>query len=254
MAVLTAYFDEAGTDSSKPAVAVGCYVATNEQWKYFNTDWQWLKDWQEIKKYFHRTDQESYWEHEETKDWDRNRQITVYQAQHAFIHAYTLKGFAGTVIKEDYDDVIEGVDREALGNAYEFCLRHCLGRLAEFLAQRPNDEITYIIESGAEGEPHLKKAFDVLFASPEHRRSLRLKDINSWGFVGKKAAMPLQAADALAYEAAKEMENRFGLVKRDTRKSFLDLYRHGIDELHWWQREALIKLREQVHASLPKPD
>src|SRR5580698_3583969 len=78
VAVLTAYFDEAGTDSSKPAVAVGGYIATREQWACFNRDWLWLKDWSGVGEFFKRTDQESYWLHDKTKDWDRRKQITVY--------------------------------------------------------------------------------------------------------------------------------------------------------------------------------
>jgi hypothetical protein len=64
VASLAAYFDEAGTDASKPAVAVACYVATAVQWKCFNVDWHWLRDWSGVKKYFHRTDQESFWLHD----------------------------------------------------------------------------------------------------------------------------------------------------------------------------------------------
>ncbi|MGD0117697.1 MAG: hypothetical protein ABSD30_06510 [Candidatus Binatus sp.] len=52
MALLTAYFDEAGTDPAKPAVAVGCYIATCDQWKRFNQDWQWLKEWSGVKDFF----------------------------------------------------------------------------------------------------------------------------------------------------------------------------------------------------------
>jgi Protein of unknown function (DUF3800) len=249
VAVLTAYFDESGTDETKPAVSVGCYLATEAQWKCFNRDWKWLLDWSGIKSYFHRTDQESFWLHEETKDWDREKQITVYQAQHAFIHAYTLRGFAGTVIKTEYDEAIVGADRQAVGDAYEFCLRHCLAGIARFLVDRPTDEIVYVIESGADEEKHLGRAFDLFLTDPECKQMFRLKQRDSWAFVSKERAIPLQAADALAFEVAKEMESRFGPIKRSTRKSFLDLFRgRETDEIAWWPRSKLINVAKMARA------
>jgi hypothetical protein len=257
VAVLTAYFDEAGTDVKKPAVAVGCYIATCDQWKRFNQDWQWLKDRSGVKTYFRRTDQESFWLHDETKHWDREMQIAVYQAQHAFIHAYTLAGWSGSVIKSDYDDAIQGRDRTALGTPYEFCLRHCMAGVVRFLKERPiEDEILYVIESGAEGEGHLKEAFNKFLANPELKESHRLKSADSWAFVSKKKGMPLQAADALAYEASKEMENRFGETKRWTRKSFLDLVRRedDTDQIAWYPKEKLVEMTELVHADARWPE
>jgi hypothetical protein len=249
VAVLTAYFDESGTDVTKPAVSVGCYIATQAQWKCFNRDWQWLLNWSGIESYFHRTDQESFWLHEETKDWDRDKLIAVYQAQHAFIHAYTLKGFAGTVIKTEYDEAIVGVDRHAVGDAYEFCLRHCLAAIARFLVDRPNDEILYVIESGADEENHLSRAFELFLADPECKKMFRLKQRDSWAFVSKEKAIPLQAADALAFEVAKEMENQFGSIKRRTRKSFLDLFRgQEIDEIAYWPRNKLMNVANMARA------
>ena len=251
VAVLTAYFDEAGTDASKPAVAVGCYVATNEQWKCFNHDWRWLRDWSGVGKFFHRTDQESFWLHPKTKLWDKAKQITIYQAQHALIHAHGLKGFGGAVIKADYHAAIQGADRRALGNPYEFCLRHCMARIANYL--QPDDEIIYVIESGAEGQPHLRHAFELFMADPKLRAALRLNSTDAWGFVSKEKAMPLQAADALAYEMAKQMENLLGTKKRKTRKSFLDLFRSDVDELAWWPKEGLMEACRRVHLDVAWP-
>jgi hypothetical protein len=248
VAVLTAYFDEAGTDASKPAVAVGCYIATSEQWKCFNYDWRWLRDWSGVGKYFRRTNQESFWLHPETKHWDKAKRASIFQAQHAFIQAHTMAGWAGAVIKTDYDEAIQGVDRTALGTPYEFCLRHCMAGVTRFLAQRPaEDEVLYVIESGAEGEKHLNRAFDLFLADPEIKTSHRLKSSDSWAFLSKEKAMPLQAADALAYETAKEMENRFGSVTRNTRKSLVDLVRLGVDTLGWYPKDKLIEMTKLVH-------
>jgi hypothetical protein len=248
VAVLTAFFDEGGTDSSKPAVAVGCYVSTKELWDEFIQSWAKLRDEQHV-EYFRRTDQESFWLHPETADWNKERRTRVFQAQHLLIRKFTLKGFGCTVTKEDYDAEVRGEDRNALGTLYEFCLRHCLADITHWLETRPlSDEILYVIESGAEGEGHLKHAFKVFEHDAELKRLHRIKDANSFAFLPKSKAIPLQAADALAYEVAKEAENRFGVIRRPTRLSFLDLYRPDTDRIHWWPREVLARAVAEVHS------
>ena len=251
MAVLTVYFDEGGTDSSKPAVGVGCYVSTKELWNQFDESWKWLRDTQRL-QFFRRADQESFWLQADTADWCADRRINIFRAQHLFIRMFTLAGFGCVVIKDDYDAEIQGEDRDALGNSYEFCLRHCLADITHWLdARSGNDEILYVIESGAEGQGHLKHAFEVFANDAELRKSHRIKDIDSFAFLPKSKAIPLQAADVLAYEIAKQAENRFGSVKRPVRLSFLDLIRPEIDRLHWWPRVLLAKAVANVHADEP---
>jgi len=70
--------------------------------------------------------------------------------------------------------------------------------------------------------------------------------IAGWTFTDKKSVLPLQAADALAYEAAKEMEN--GVVdgrKRPIRKSAQDLVRPR-DDLQYWNYERIVRSRDKV--------
>jgi hypothetical protein len=249
MAMITAYLDEAGTDNKKPAVAVGCYLASQEGWYRFNPLWAKLKEQEHI-GYFHRTDQESC--KAQFEGWTIDRKIRVYQEQHKIIHTHAQHGLGCAVIKTDYEEVIVGKDRELLGNAYEFCLRHCLSAITNFANRIGyNDDIAYVFEAGAEGENHfnafMKSAYDAPVLRGQHR-------IGSWTFADKRKLLPLQAADALAYELAKEMENAIdkyssGLATagrgRDVRKSALDLLR-STDEIQYWNRVRLERLRSEV--------
>jgi hypothetical protein len=142
-----------------------------------------------------------------------------------------------------------GALRQGVGSAYEFCLRHCLAAIAHWLdTERPADDIAYFIESGADGEGHLRHAFNLFLDNPELKKAHRLDNIHSWAFLGKEKATPLQAADALAFEAAKEMENIVGSTKRPARLSFLDLYRPETDNVGWVPKQLLIELRGAVRA------
>jgi len=246
MAMITTYFDEAGTDNKKPAVAVGCYLASQEDWYRFNPSWAKLKKDDGI-EYFHRTDQESC--RDQFEGWTIDRKIISYQEQHKIIHAHTQHGIGAAVIKADYDEVIVGKDRELLGDAYEFCLRHCLSAITNFANRIGySDDIAYVFEAGAEGEKHFNAFMKSAYDAPVLRRQYR---IGSWTFADKKKLLPLQAADALAYELAKEMENAIdqystGLStverERAVRKSALDLLRSS-DEIQYWNRARLEKLQ-----------
>jgi hypothetical protein len=77
VAVLSAYFDESGTDASKPAVAVGCYVATVAQWNCFKADWRRLRRRSGVDGHFRRSDQESFWLHDDTKHRDKDWRTAV---------------------------------------------------------------------------------------------------------------------------------------------------------------------------------
>jgi hypothetical protein len=78
-----------------------------------------------------------------------------------------------------------------------------------------------------------------LFATPATRAFWHIK---GWSFQDKDV-LPLQAADVIAYEVFKHVENQIldKGEKRDVRLSMLDLYR-PCDEnyLKWWSRERLI--------------
>ena len=93
--------------------------------------------------------------------------------------------------------------------------------------------------------PHPVKLF---LENPELREAYRLEGADSWSFKDKRDATPLQAADALAFEAAKEMENCFGAVHRPIRKSAQDLIRPDVDETRWWPRQAIRDARNLAQA------
>jgi hypothetical protein len=241
MATLKAYFDEAGTDKKKPAVTVGCYIATTEQWDLFSYYWGKLRD-EEQAEYFHRVDLESL--QGQFRGWTKDRKERVYRAQHRLIKAYTIRGIAGAVMKADYDEIIVGHERQVLGNAYEFGLRHCLAGVANLANELGYaHDIEYIFEAGAEGQGHFDAIIMKWFRDDPELQALYR--VGSWTFADKKQLLPLQAADALAYEVAKDVENSVGTPFRPVRKSGRDLVR-STDSLQSWNTQRLVLALEEV--------
>ncbi|HVN89174.1 MAG TPA: DUF3800 domain-containing protein [Candidatus Binataceae bacterium] len=249
MAMLTVYCDEAGTDEKKPAVAVGCYLSTQERWHLFNPAWARLGT-EEGVAYYHRTDQESFFG--PFVGWTKARKISSYRSQHEIIKHYTQHGIGAAVIKADYDETIVGKQREILGNYYEWCLRHCLAAINSWADKIGyNEDITYLFESGADGQGHFDSVMKMFYDVPTWRSIYR---IGRWAFADKKKTLPLQAADAFAYELAKEMENaleRYSKAlpieprRRSVRKSAEDLIRET-DDIQYWNRPRLQAVRTAV--------
>jgi hypothetical protein len=173
--MLTAYFDESGTlGSDKRAtlvtegfvpnhgpiktkrinpkdsrsIVVACYVADVTDWDAFEIEWKALGKREGV-QYYHRTDQETF--HKQFENWNRERQVASYKAQHAIIRRRTLAGFGCSVVKADYDDVFQGAARLTMGDAYCFCIRHLLNLLFiwRYHIGRSSEPIYCVFESGA---------------------------------------------------------------------------------------------------------
>ena len=98
MTILTAYFDESGTDGRSPIVAVGGYISTVELWEDFQREWKRLMG----DTVFHATDMLSLRkDFAKENGWDTERVINTFRRADEIIHNYTLFGaVAFTRIKD----------------------------------------------------------------------------------------------------------------------------------------------------------
>jgi hypothetical protein len=232
--VLEAYFDESGTHGEQSgAVTVAGFVAASEQWTAFASEW---KDFllKEGITLFHRTDLEFFTgEFKREKGWDEHRRDRIVsEAQHV-ISKHVHLGFAHSVIKVHYDEVVTGEARQRLGaQHYTFCAQACMRKIAAWAQQESHKEaITYVFEAGAKGTGQLTQMMGKVSKSRRGRADFRLGSLS----VAKKydeviegvlfpGVIPLQAADILAYEVYKLMDNWFvAEPKRPMRKSMIRL-------------------------------
>jgi hypothetical protein len=255
MAMLTAYFDESGTlgedkratlategfiphrkqdkqgTSSPPSkasrsISVACYIASIESWDHFECDWKRLRDLENI-QFYHRTDQESF--RKQFKSWTKAQQIASYQAQHAIIKHWTFAGFGCSLVKQEYDAIFKGAARLTMGDAYCFCIRFLLNMVYEWALRTGHDDepVNYVFESGAMGWGQVDGIFRQMLNDEELAGLYR---IAGYSAAKKSEVVPLQSADALAFECWKNAENRIvDGPRRNLRKSFLDLFRRNVD-------------------------
>jgi hypothetical protein len=237
MSHFAAYFDESGTHGS-PILTLAGYIATVEQWAEFSREWDELLK-QEALTHFHMSKFEA--RRGEFDGWDNERRLRVQKRLLGIIKRRVTLGVFCAVNLAAYEETMTEFRRTNFGSPYNFCVKLCLA-FVSFWAQeyKRKEPIAYVIEHGAGYNKEINRSFADMFASQEWRQIFRL---GSLSFVDKKAALPLQAADLLAYEVWKDATNRFlieGEKKRPQRKSFTSL----METLHrgtYWGKDEFLR-------------
>jgi hypothetical protein len=218
---LAAYFDESGT-AAKPALVVAGYVAPVQAWKKFSRAWRKLLHQEQLAG-FHRTDME--WPfYGEFKKWrldpvPKQTQVRVLQECHAVIRSFHVFATAYSVRLHDYNRIVARHPlREWLGTPYFVCAGSCVASVLEWAnADGQTQPIRFYFERGATGAPA---------ALASIRRSFRDEPLlGPMILTERRSVLPLQAADFLAYEFCKHIENRHATATptRPIRRSVVDL-------------------------------
>jgi hypothetical protein len=205
--VVTAHGDETGADVRDEIYAVAVYSSTVRQWEAFSKLWgQMLFEFRI--PYYHASELEAFWKSDIYKNVITDRETLVRLQSKAFslIKTYTQKGIAVAVIKKDFINVMRPVQGE--NELYSFCAQECMRGMKFWLSyeRRQSGIVNYIFEYGAQGWG----IFERHTSSPEGRKRSKVGTITR---AEKCLLFPLQAADALAFEAYKEMVN--GILYRE---------------------------------------
>lgn len=261
--MLEAYFDESGTHGEKSGVVtVAGFVAQQEKWAAFAVEWrEFLR--REGVNCFHRAHLESFaGEFGRDKGWDEERRNRVVNEAQALIGKYVYLGIAHSVIKADYDEVMTGEVRRKLGaKYYTFCAQACMRKIAAWAMSFHNEAINYFFEAGAKGEGELAQMMGRVIKRREARAAFRLGNLSFApkcdeviGAGDDEVLFPglvqLQAADILAYEVYKHMDNLYmAESKRPMRKSMLQLIQmHFPLQMTHHDKGELLALVERVES------
>jgi hypothetical protein len=187
--MFTAYFDDSGSPDDTMAVVVAGFVASDDQWRQFERNWndtlsQFGISLFHMKEFAHSTGEFSRFKgNKADREWFLRQLLSHInlRVRHSCGHA---------VLMDDFRDVNSRYAFEAFDiTPYSLCGRTCLASVANW-AQRwgiPEDQIRYVFEDGSKGKGTLEQ------------RILRDKSITPV-FKTKPPSVPLQAADLFAYE------------------------------------------------------
>lgn len=235
------YFDESGTHSGSPAMALGAYVFERTQSARFARDW--AKELQRIGIPFaHMTDCANgngpYADLSMQERIDSNKRLIEHIKRRATI------GFAVAVSAREYEKVMSW-DNYPI-TPYAFCTAYCVTMIHNWATKnRPVAKFAYFFESGHEDQRDANRIINSIVGSSAE------KTYASHTFVSKEHANQLQAADMLAWQVAHHIKRK-GEGHLMPRRDYLALLRPH-DVLHE-MNESLIRkwsdLTNDLHQEL----
>jgi len=202
MAMFKAYFDESGTHRGSASVAVAGYVSTVDQWERFEQEWRGVLD-DFCLEFFHMTDYEN--RQGPYKDMDDFRRKRLIERFSIVIKRRVRVPISAAVAITEYNLASQQNISLARVSPYTFCALQCLARVGEWADRYSYDDpIDYVFEAGAGYNKELSRLNEELISTEARKKHYRFDGLTT---ADKKQMHPLQAADFLAYEHYKEMNN-----------------------------------------------
>ncbi len=243
MSLLTVYCDESGTDARNRVATVCGYIGQVSEWRKFEQDWLPILRKRPYRvKMMHRVDLETWHgEFSPERGWNPSRRNAFLSELHPVIKSRTKVALGSAVIKEDWEEVMPDWLKRFFGGVYGWCAHECVvaSRVwCERPIRRYQHPINWVFEKGADGQAQVAQMFAELERHPLLGKEFRIGTLN----FACKDVVPLQAADTLAYEIFKQVENQIvdRGEKRDVRFSVKDLIRpQDLPYLKYWDRARL---------------
>jgi hypothetical protein len=213
MAFATVYFDDSGTHQESSIAVGAAFVSTVEQWKEFSRNWEEVKE-KEGFKVFHMAEFAA--NHGEFEKWDNAKRRRVLNRLCNIIRIRTQGGWATSVTKKAYDQVIVEPFREWAGRFhYTFCVRQCAGKVAKWRErQKPPASLRYVFDRMSRGKGEIMSVLDRAIRGSEiESKTTGIKPLSGYAFDDKAEVLPIQAADIYAWTMLQRMHHRLSRRK-----------------------------------------
>jgi hypothetical protein len=243
--VFSAYFDESGTDKQSPIMCVAGYVFADEEVLRFTAEWNELLAEYGL-PYLHMKD----FVHSRGpfKGLARADRDGLYPRLIAVLRARLAHGIVISMSEREYEAVVPRELRREFESAYAVC------SFLSFVAvqrwadrERYDGPIAYTFEAGDEHASEAARHMQGLAQDPIARAVTRY---DSHSFASRESAVPLQAADVLAWEWTKHVRDTVMRRARPTRKSLHELARDrpGSHTVYHLQGPRVLRWAEKIQS------
>ena len=225
LAVLQAYFDES---EQAGIFSVAGFVFAKPQVKKFAREWSALFD---PYGFAHMTDLHA--RHEQFDGIDDAEAARLCTQAVKIINKRATYGIAVGVDKNELDPLLPK-HIEGFEDAYPYCCHMAMMELGVLIGNSgSDDQVAYVFESGNQYSKEAHRLMSKTDVSPELKSAYRH---HSHAFVPKECAVPLQAADLLAWEYARYWDLTVRQSKIPMRKSFAALLSRGFTTMEFNDR------------------
>lgn len=234
VAVLSTYLDGGGSvcDPTSTVFSIGGYLATDDQWESFESEWQTVLDEFEIpalhmKELAHFRKIFAKWRRQE------KTRAAFLSALADVIQRNDLEGFAYSVNMAHYRQVDKRVRLSEAWPPYALTALWASARIRDWQRRyRPKDSLLLLFELGDAGQGPFKHKMENDWEGTGMMKPAFIP--KQWCEHGEtRHVLPFQAADFIAYETNKMLTDFFTDGKRRARQSIFRLvYRDGVIDRH----------------------
>lgn len=232
--VLKAFGDESYDDGKKRVFAVAGLMGTQEEWDELEGIWIDRTGG----KIFHATDCES--DQGDYKGIPHSENQKLYRdLTKILVEKTKMMGYGASIDLEEHRRIFPGLPDDL---AYCTCFNEVVKYLAHLAGLHiPKVGVGFMFEFNEEAEFGAEALYKSIRSSKEW--GPLLADTISFG---DKSQVGLQAADLIAREAMKDLDNTVGPVKRKQRQSFTALIRSNRFSFQSYGRDQFLHLKGKV--------
>lgn len=191
MLAFGAYFDESYSTDEPRVMAIGGYLSPIEQWERFGAEWSGFFQEFAIQNPFHMTDFMAG--RGQFFGWPATKRTRCMQWLAGIIVRRAHYRASVSLEIAAYEDVF----RDSAVGPYAFCVVQWMQEAFRFLDRHnTSGQIAYVFESGSGFGGQIFAALDWIKKRRVYKGRYRL---HSFTFADKRDALPLQAADILAW-------------------------------------------------------
>lgn len=241
-----AFFDESGVHADSAMFTLAGYVAPQKEWERFIPKWQAV-----LNKYginlFHASHCNGNKGEFAKFEGDRNRRNKFVAELLSLIgNRPRIMGFSsGVAVKEFSREMLVRISPTTHGHPYYVTMKSLMSMIALTLKQRgslKSEAVALVFDRHAELSGY---AVDLFNRTIEDKTWADRDRFTTIAFASTDEAIPLQAADAFAYDSCREMQRIYYHPERKPRPSYEVLARH-LAFSHVWNQAEIAQFKNMT--------
>lgn len=227
--MLEGFFDDSGTHGG-PVTSVAGYAFKASERSQF------VRKWRAVLKRNNVTHYRSHpFAHRQAPfDWKEEKRRLFIAELTGLLLEYGTAGFVATVARQSCNSILGRKWMNGFGNPYALCGLASIGLVGMWADDHQHyEKMAYVFEAGTKGYGTLSDIGDIILADRALSWKFRMQSLTTLAKADPCAkAVPLQAADLLAYEALKLKRASLGFEDRDPRWPIQELSKKHTKTLH----------------------
>lgn len=228
VAVFRAFLDESGTHDGSPVITVAGYVARPKAWREFVP--RWNRTLKPI-AVFHSSECNGF--HGEWNGWAREARDAKVKQLLSLLPSINGVGLAVGIVQRDLKEALNVRPhlQPYWPSSYEACCQWWISIMLQRMQERGNREPLAIVHEENQYGNEAHSAYTYVRENHDH-----FGQLISFSFGKKSDFVPLQAADILAYEIHKRLQD----IEGNPRKSFEVMMKEEFEpEIRFYDKENL---------------